>query len=193
MQPKQTTQKAPLESLLTHLRTQTILPHVQGQRVLDFGCGREARTLRAIRGQAQSLTGYDPCFLGQKDVRIDGIPVYGAVSELRAAGPFDRITSLACFEHIEPELLPAILQELATVTPPEGLIVGTVPAPPAKPVLELLSGPLRLLDRSQIADHKIYYSRRTLEARLEGTPWRIREYRRFQLGLNSFFVFSKKT
>jgi hypothetical protein len=174
------------------MRTRRIASYVRGKNVLDFGCGREARTLRAVRASARAVAGYDPCFEGQARQEVDGVPVFGSLRDLAALSRFDLVTSLACFEHIEPELLPQVLTDLACVTTEEALIVGTVPTPPGRPVLEFLSYRLGLIDRSQIEDHKIYYDRRTLAENVARGGWELRRYERFQLGMNSFFVLGKK-
>jgi 2-polyprenyl-3-methyl-5-hydroxy-6-metoxy-1,4-benzoquinol methylase len=186
-----TTQRAPLEKFLAARRSAKIRPHVQGKRVLDFGCGEGLWNLRAIKGSAASLSGVDLVFSGRRPFTTDdGIQVCGNLSDLNDAS-FDVITSLACFEHIWPEHLPDVLKQLARLLPAEGRIVGTVPAPAAKPVLEFLAYRTGLIDESQIRDHKIYYDRHTLGDNVRRGGWVIEDYRLFQFGMNSFFVLRK--
>jgi hypothetical protein len=116
----------------------------------------------------------------------------GSFDDLRAMLKEDGLSincilSLACFEHLEPEHCRQVLKELASIAVKDTILVGTVPTPPAKPVLEFLSYRLGLIDRTQIEDHKIYYDRETLSDMIAGTGWEMIEYRRFQLGMNSFF------
>lgn len=191
MARKTTTQDALLENLLRKLRTKRIVPFTQGKRVLDFGCGREALTLQFIRPYAAALAGFDTCFEGEDSQTVAGIQVFGSVSALSAMPKFDLVTSLACFEHLTSDELTQALQDLYAVTTEASLIVGTVPTPPAKPVLEFLSYRLRWIDRSQIEDHKVYYDRETLEQAVKRGGWKLRSYQRFQLGMNSFFVLGK--
>lgn len=193
IEAKETTQKAPLERLLTHLRTRKIVPYVEAKVVLDFGCGRHLTTLRALYGRAKARYGIDSAFVKTKSHKTsDGIGVVGSFEDLRAMLKTDNesiqcILSLACFEHLEPESCRQVLRELATIVAKDAFLVGTAPTPPAKPVLEFLSYRLGLIDRSQIEDHKIYYDQKTLSDMISGTGWEMVEYRRFQLGMNSFF------
>lgn len=194
IEPKTTTQRAPLEALLTTLRTRMILSHVNGAAVLDFGCGRHLKTLRALVSRAKARYGIDSAFVKEKAHKTpDGIGVVGSFDDLRTMLKEDGVSincilSLACFEHLEPAHCREVLKELASISAKEAILVGTVPAPPAKPVLEFLSYRLGLIDRTQIEDHKIYYDQKTLSEMIAGTGWEMVEYRRFQFGMNSFFM-----
>ncbi|MEN9835176.1 MAG: hypothetical protein RL011_1369 [Pseudomonadota bacterium] len=188
--PKGTSQKGLLESILANVRTRKILPYTRDKHVLDFGCGEHLWTLRKLRGQARSLTGYDILYSGlNPQVTNDGITVYGLLEQVK--GPIDCIVSLACFEHLEPENLRQVFQKLAACSLPHAKIVGTVPRPPAKPVLEFLSYNLGLIDASQIADHKVYYDLDLLREAGKKGGWEIELYKTFQFGMNSFFVMRK--
>lgn len=139
----------------------------------------------------KSASGYDIRFSGKKPYTTkDGIKVYGSVDDMKEK--FDVILSLACFEHIYPEQLPAILKELKTKVTKDGIIAGTVPTPPARPVLEFLSYKLGLIDPSQILDHKIYYNERRLKEVVNQGGWDLTTYKRFQLGMNSFFTLTPR-
>ena len=197
IEAKYTTQSAPLERFLTYLRTRKILSFVKDMVVLDFGCGSYLRTLRSIEGLAKARYGIDSFFKDTKPIKThDGISVAGSFSDLRqlvqsSRESIDCIISLACFEHLRQEDLRLVLLELHKVSLPEAFIVGTVPTPPAKPVLEFLSYKLGLIDSSQIEDHKVYYDKEMLIEALIGTGWELCKYRRFQFGMNSFFCFKK--
>lgn len=173
------------------------MPFINRAGVLDFGCGIHLRTLRLIGAKARARYGIDSAFASTSAYTTDdGICVVGSFEDLRQALIQDRqkitcILSLACFEHLEPANCREVLKELADIAAPNCLLVGTVPTPPAKPVLEFLSYRLRLIDRTQIEDHKIYYDQGTLSQMINGTGWEMIEYRRFQLGMNSFFRFKK--
>jgi hypothetical protein len=95
------------------------------------------------------------------------------------------------FEHIPPLDLVNVLHHLAKISTPDAIIVGTVPTPLARPVLEFLSFKLGLIDSSQINDHWVYYDDLWLKEILALTPWRMQSYKLFQLGLNSEFILSK--
>ena len=192
---KTTTQEAPLERLLTWLRTRRVLKFIEkGAVVLDFGCGAHLQTLRAIPTHDNLRIGIDSCFKkisGQRTV--DGIYVFGNFDDLKKFlisknAKISMIISLACFEHLYVEELQPVLKELAPLCAAKARLIGTVPAPPAKPVLEFLSHRLGLIDPSQIADHKVYYDKTMLDQALTGAQWKLESYQRFQFGFNSFFV-----
>jgi hypothetical protein len=197
IESKTTTQHALLEKLLTTLRTNKIKPYITGQNVLDFGCGAYLRTLRAISPEGRHRIGIDSVFKNRPIYTTDDkITVVGSFSGLKnfldtQRKKIDCIISLACFEHFEMNDLKILLKELAAVSNSHAILIGTVPTPPAKPVLEFLSYRLGLIDRSQIEDHRVYYDKETLSDVLEGTGWIFAEYKTFQFGMNSFFRFSK--
>jgi hypothetical protein len=194
---KTTTQFAPLERLLANLRTRKIQKYVLGKGVLDFGCGSFLRALRSIDGKAKVRYGIDAVFKSYPQIQNrDGIFVAGSFTQiresLRANGhQIDCVISLACFEHLERIEFKGVLQELYGITEPDAVIVGTVPTPAARPVLEFLSYRLGLIDPSQIMDHKVYYDSASFSEALEATGWELVKYRKFQLGMNSFFELKK--
>ena len=199
IESKTTTQRAPLEVLLTRLRTRKIMPYIKNARVLDFGCGAHLRTLRAIGGKASNRIGIDSWFKDREPITTDdGITVVGSFTDLRSVLAarnlkLDLIVSLACFEHLDSGDLNGVLKELASVSTEDALLVGTVPTPAGKPVLEFLSYRLGLIDRTQIEDHKVYYNQDTLRAAIKGSGWELSDYQKFQFGWNSFFVFRKSS
>ncbi|MFW7378398.1 MAG: methyltransferase domain-containing protein [Oligoflexus sp.] len=187
--PKQTTQNAPLETLLTYLRVKKIVPFVKNRVVLDFGCGEHLKASRAIQKIADKTLGYDLLFKDLPTQRVEQIDVYGSLDDIKLR--VDTIVSLACFEHIEPIELPLILEKLHRITSDNGQIVGTVPTPSSKPVLEFLSYKLGLIDSSQIRDHKVYYDKKHLQSVCEKGGWQMKHYSKFQFGFNSFFILGK--
>lgn len=195
---KTTTQHAPLEKFLTVLRTKKILPYVHDACVLDFGCGAHLKTLRTIGSRARARYGIDSVFKGKSAHKTaDGITIAGSFSDLQTQLRANKdeiscVVSLACFEHLETHEFPSLLKELHDISRNDAVLVGTVPTPLGKPVLEFLSYKLKLIDPSQIEDHKVYYDRVTLTKALQGTGWELSEYRTFQFGMNSFFVFKKR-
>ena len=188
--PKSTTQSALLEGLLTFWRTKKIRKYISGKVVLDFGCGEHLQTLRSIRSDIKKGLGCDILFGGMPpQVTEEKFKLFGSLAEIDEK--IDCIISLACFEHMESNELVTILQDLRRITEKNGYIVGTVPTPPAKPILEFLSYRLRLIDSTQIRDHKVYYDKQLLSETVALSGWKVKEYRRFQFGLNSFFKLEK--
>lgn len=183
-----TSQQAPLERFLASRRTSQIKSYVRGKSVLDFGCGRSAWNAVAIRQQCRSIVGVDRSL--DKNTEIAGIPLYRDLNE-GVLGNYDVILALAVFEHIRPLELRILLREFLQITHPESMIIGTVPTPFSRPILELLSYRLGLIDRSQIEDHKVYYDDLWLHEVLDGTGWRMTRYSIFQMGLNSRFLIAR--
>ena len=196
---KTTTQHAPLERLLTWFRIRKVLPYVKNEAVvLDFGCGKHLGALRALRSVASVRIGVDSCFKNiPAAMSSDGILACGSFSEVETAlqktgAKVDTILSLACFEHLEQHEFQGVLKHLDALSGPGCRLVGTVPTPSAKPVLEFLSYRLRLIDPSQIEDHKVYYDKRQLIDALNNSGWTLVRYQTFQVKMNSFFVLEKK-
>ena len=191
---KRTSQHAPLENLLTHLRTRAVKKYLAGKFVLDFGCGAHLITLRTAGLAARRRCGLDCIFSDTAPyLTDDGINIISQISQLNSIpDKVDVVTFLACFEHLEAHELHAILKELHTTTADDCVIVGTTPTPPSKPVLEFLSYKLGLIDKTQILEHKIYYNKDLLKTAIEKAGWNLVYYNLFQLGMNSIFVLNKK-
>lgn len=60
-------------------------------------------------------------------------------------------------------------------------------------MLEVLSYKLKLIDRRQIEDHKVYYDDLWMREIVENTGWEIQAFKTFQLGMNCFFELRKST
>jgi SAM-dependent methyltransferase len=142
----------------------------------------------ALTDVASSLAGFDQLFLNRETTQTsEGFTLYGNYESLPEKS-FDVITALAVFEHIEPSELPSVLNHLKKSLKEGGCIVGTLPTPLGRPVLEFLSYKLKLIDESQIRDHKIYYDQNGLRQQLKLAGYDLQEYYTFQFGMNSFFV-----
>ena len=188
---KSTTQNAPLEKILAKFRAQRVSKYVAGKRVLDFGCGKEAWTANTISPSSSLVHGVDASV--KKAITFStGITVFPSLEELPRAD-YETIIALAVFEHIDPFELVDILNRLSTITTVNGIIAGTVPTPSSRRILEFLSYKLKLIDQSQIKDHKAYYDDLWLNVIAAKTPWKVTFYKRFQLGLNSQFLLTKST
>ena len=189
--PKETSQNALLEVFLTNLRTRRVLKYVKGKSVLDYGCGIHLKTLRSMEHLISRGCGYDILFKGMdQQTTKENFNVVGDPDDLH--GEFDCVTSLACFEHIDPAALPDVLRSLLKITHGGSKIIGTVPRPPARIVLEFLSYRLGLIDKTQIEDHQVYYDKEQLVETIENTGWHLTTYKTFQFRLNSFFVLERK-
>jgi hypothetical protein len=137
--------------------------------VLDFGCGAQAWAARELKPLCRRIDGVEPTVAAGV---VHGIQVVNQLEELRKSD-YEVVIALAVFEHLRPKDLQQVLHQLHAITVPEALVVGTVPTPLARPVLELLSYRFRLIDPSQIRDHKVYYDDLWLAEILNDTPWQL--------------------
>lgn len=187
---KSTTQDAPLERLLAASRASRLRKHVSDKKVLDFGCGRHAWAARSIQNKATLVHGVDaslPC----DQLQIDNVLLFQSIHQL-PLDDYEIISALAVFEHIPPFDLVSVLHDLAQISAPNAKLLGTVPTPLSRPILEFLSLKLSLIDASQIMDHWVYYDDLWLKEIIALTPWNVSSYKLFQLGLNSEFILTKK-
>jgi hypothetical protein len=180
------------------LRIKKVLPYLQGSHILDFGCGSHFSALKIISNNSSAqLYGLDSYFKGHDPIKVShNITLFGSLKDLADAigdnSTIDTMISLACFEHLSSDEFVGILNTLNLLTSQNCRIIGTVPTKAAKPVLEFLSFNLKLIDPSQIEDHKVYYDEELLRKTLVSTSWKMETYQTFQFGWNSFFIFSKK-
>jgi len=155
-----------LEYILQWIRFLHVRPYItRGATIADLGCGYNAYLLRKLQPNIKSGVGIDvavlPKTLGSK-IRLQ---VGRADRPLSLpALTFNVVTALAVIEHVEdPNML---LCEAFRILKPDGFLLLTVPAPIAKPFLELLAFRFGVLSASRVAEHKRYFSRNDLAAHL---------------------------
>lgn len=182
-----------LEPFLRRRRIGRVLPFIKtmpGCRLLDIGCGWEARFLREVAPHIAMGVGIDP-----KAPALDGEDGLTTLrSRLDADLPlesasFDVVTMLAVLEHLSRAR--EIVGEVWRVLRPGGWFVGTVPGPGAKPVLEFLAFRLHIVNPEEIRDHKAYYDRAALCSLLAECGFPKPGHKYFQLGMNNFFYAQK--
>jgi ubiquinone/menaquinone biosynthesis C-methylase UbiE len=178
-----------LEPLLRKMRIRRVLPYIREHRncrLLDIGCGWDARFLKSVEPYIGSGVGVDfkaPEYAEGK-LRTERLTLQDRLPYADAS--FDLVTMLAVLEHLEqPE---AILREIRRILRPGGQLVLTVPSKAARPVLEFLAFRLGVVSRSEIADHKVYYDRDSLGLALKLAGFTLLCHRYFQLGMNNFCV-----
>lgn len=182
-----------LEPILRAMRIRRVLPFIRRHdncRLLDIGCGWEARFLRAVEPYITSGVGVDfkAPDIAEGKIRTERLTLVDRLPFAYAS--FELVTMLAVLEHLaEPE---AILREIHRVLHPGGQLVLTVPSTAAKPVLEFLSFRLGVVNPEEIADHKTYYDRASLASLLEKAGFTMVEHRYFQLGMNNFCVAGRR-
>ncbi|GBU22774.1 methyltransferase [Fibrobacteres bacterium R8-0-B4] len=188
-----------LEPILRKMRIRRVLPIIRSFpqcRLLDVGCGWEARLLKSVEPYIGCGVGVDfkaPELSGAKlstiSVTLDDKLPFGD-------GAFDVVTLMAVLEHLEKPL--SILREIRRVLKkPEssgggggrgGILVGTVPSRAAKPVLEFLSYKLGIVNEAEIRDHKRYFNKSDLAELFAEAGFGDVRHRYFQFGMNNFFA-----
>lgn len=178
-----------LEPFLRKLRIGRILPIIKKYpecRLLDIGCGWEARFLREIEPYISKGIGID---FKAPEITTDKIETRRVVLSDSLPFPensFEVVTMLAVLEHLDN---PAeVVKEALRVLTPGGIFAGTVPSKAAKPVLEFLSYRLGIVNPDEIRDHKCYYDRTLLVRTLTDAGFCHVQHRYFQCGMNNFFV-----
>ena len=187
---KVTTQNAPLEKLLSYFRYKRTIKFIKNKKVLDFGCGISNWNAKFIGQYPKIIHGVDSS-ISELKRENSSIRIYSEISELPFSD-YEVVLSMAVFEHIEPFNLIHILNQIHSKTNKYAIIFGTTPTPLSRPVLEFLSYQLKLIDESQIRDHKVYYDDFWLKSILIKTGWIIKNYKTFQFGMNSEFILCKK-
>ena len=153
--------------------------------VVDLGCGFNGDLLVRLAPRIRAGIGFD--------LSVTSSPVAENVSLHQGAADdplplddssVDLVTCLAVIEHVQCPA--ALFAEAHRILRPGGVLVVTTPATAAKPILELISRRLGLIDPAEIDDHERYYSPELLRRELERAGFAPDGIRvgRFELGLN---------
>ncbi|WP_299245321.1 class I SAM-dependent methyltransferase [uncultured Brachyspira sp.] len=159
-------------------------------RLLDIGCGWEARLLKSIEDYIEYGVGIDFKPPELKTHKLSTIKMKLEKKLPFEDESFDIVTMLAVLEHISyPE---DILREINRVLKKDGRLILTVPSKMAKPILEFMAFKLRIIDRAEIEDHKKYYNKNDIILCSEASNFILEKHRYFQFGCNNFACFYKE-
>ena len=181
-----------LDKFLRLYRLSTVKPFIKRYdkcKLLDIGCGFEAKFLRSIENYIDYGVGID---FKPPEIHTPKLKTVKSVLEKDLPfedKSFDIVTMLAVLEHITFEI--EILKEVKRVLKDNGILILTVPSHTAKPVLEFLAFKLKIIDRLEIEDHKRYYNKNDIlnSAKLSG--FTLEKHRYFQFGFNNFAILRK--
>jgi SAM-dependent methyltransferase len=158
-----------------------------GSRVLDIGCG-DGALFRSLGTRISGGIGVDPDASDRSDERF--LYIRGMYpDDSRQIDPVDAIVALAMLEHVPVDRQRLLADACFGHLVPGGRLVITVPSPAVDPII-------RLLQRLHLGDAE------TFEQHYGFEPWRTRPlfeaagfvlevHRRFELGLNHLFVFTR--
>lgn len=151
-----------MEAFLQKKRFKKVLPYLKGN-VLDFG-GNEGELKKYVQSD-YTLVNYDHSPMENKS--------------------FDTIVALAVIEHIPVNEVYRIFKKFKLNK--NGVLFLTTPTPMSKPVLEFLAF-LRILDKQNIEEHKHYWNRKEIDVLARSSGFRIKTYKKFQLGFNQYAI-----
>jgi ubiquinone/menaquinone biosynthesis C-methylase UbiE len=185
-----------LEPILRKLRIRRVLPLLRQFpqcRLLDVGCGWEARLLRSVEPYIESGVGVDFKAPELESAKLNTISIKLDDKLPFEADSFDAVTLMAVLEHLEKPLeilreIHRVLKKAEVVGGRGGILVGTVPSKAAKPVLEFLSYRLGIVNEAEIRDHKRYFNKSDLAEIFAEAGFKDVMHRYFQCGMNNFFA-----
>jgi len=178
------------------LANQLIQKHYIHSRILDIGCG--VIPLFLMSTYFDEKFGVDPhinySLQGHKDENLNLIKFDVEENQTLPFEDkfFDVITMLAVFEHIEPEKLPRILNEIHRILKPGGVFLMTTPCPWSDKLLRLMAR-LSIVSQEGVNEHKGAYSHEDLAGYLSrgGFDRKKMSFGYFELFLNSWAIAEK--
>jgi SAM-dependent methyltransferase len=170
------------------LRIDAVRPHIPAaSKVLDIGCG-DGSLFRALGTHVRGGMGIDPEAPDRDDDRFRYVRGYFP-TRLDDPEPFDVAVALATLEHVPTADHERFATACFDSLRPGGRIVLTVPSPAVDPILHMLKR-LRLGQAPGLHQHHGFETSQT-RPMFEGAGFVLTLHRRFQLGLNNLFVFTR--
>lgn len=185
-----------LDNLIAHLRYRRLKSYLLGAVDLtDIGCGYNIPFLEWAekRFKIRNLAGID---LSIQEQLLSNSHYDLKIGDLNLALPWadnsmTLVTSLAVLEHLTNPA--GNLKEIYRLLKPGGRLILTTPAPIAKPLLEFMAFKLKIIDATEIRDHKQYFSKNSLENILldAGFPDKQIIIKKFMFGFNNLAICTK--
>lgn len=180
------------DKFLRWVRQKKVVGHIpDGSAVCDIGCGKEADFLKKISPFIKQGVGLDKEVENFKDknIQLKKIKVLNKIPLKDSA--FDAVTMIAIAEHFKnPQ---PIFNEAFRILKTGGKLVITTPTPLAKPLLELLSFKIGIVDPDEIKDHKNYFWPKDLKKMLAESGFEKRNIKNyfFEFWLNTLMIAEK--
>jgi len=168
-----------------------VAPHIPGNSdILDIG-GYDGSFLTHIRDKIKRGVCIDPLIEERKDDKIEFVRSRVADKFPFPDASFDVVTLIAVYEHLHAER-ESVTAEIFRVLRDRGYVLLTVPDKAVDHILKLLLS-MRLIDgMSTFEEHAHFNSKDTVKI-FDGCGFRLVRWKKFQFGLNSLFIFQKKT
>jgi len=186
-----------LEKFLAKWRARIANQHIPSLarkgRILDIGCGATPYFL--INTTFKEKFGLDPAVdtnLTDKNLTLQHHDIEKNNQLPFEDNFFDVVTMLAVFEHIEPDHLKPLLQEIHRVLKPNGRYILTTPSPWGNVVLWFMAR-VRLTSPTEIDEHKDGYHQKTIIDYLIRANFKKENVRAgyFELLMNNWVVANK--
>ena len=182
--------KSLLEPWLENLRVKRIIKYLPlNGNVCDIGCGYNADFLHKIKKNISQGFGFDISV----NIDMSDQKIILQTADLNQMIPLpdnmtDAVTSLAVLEHLTNAQ--QNINEIYRILKPQGKLLLTTPTPLSKPLLEFLSYRLKIVDPSEIHDHKHYYDQSEITDLLinAGFQKTALTLKTWQFGLNNFII-----
>lgn len=167
--------------------------NLRGGRILDIGCGQIPHFLLSTRfekkyGLERSPQGPAPgeVKLASYDLEHDGYLPFRESS-------FDAVTMLAVFEHLDPDRLVGLLDDVHRVLRDGGIFVMTTPAGWTAPLLSLL-GRAGVVSREEVDEHRGAYSHEAIRSVIASSRFDIAAARlgHFEAFMNNWATATKR-
>lgn len=183
-----------LDKMLRWWRVRVALKAVPANitAVFDIGCD-DGYLLKRFKGSQLKLDGCDPhlrisSVSGNSDLYQGSFPTI--LRGLQINGIYDVVFALAVFEHFTQEDLDKSSIMISKMLSENGLLIVTVPHPFVDKILYVLIY-LGLIDGQAIEEHHGFDPESLVS--ILSNHLKLKNRKKFQLGLNNIFVFEKIT
>lgn len=189
----------PLESFLAKkraARANSLIPDtLRSGRILDIGCGQTPWFL--ITTEFREKVGLEkrPAYAhAEAGIETVVFDVDHAPNLPFKSNSFDVVTMLAVVEHLEPDNLRRLIDEIHRTLKPEGKLIFTTPPRWTEPILAALAK-LGLVSSEEIDEHKETYTHSSLARVFESTRFGVANLRLgyFELFMNIWALAGKVT